>query len=286
MKTFRIIIILATVAVFASCTKKTLYDTGDTGHPEHGKIIALTTDWTDCGEDVAIPGVYTVKAGEYTAGVEMRNISQHHHTASIDHLFAAGRYNIHIYNVADGVTVNGTTATAGYAADPGWFFTGTESLTVEKDKDYTVTVAMHQQVRALTLELDVQDDASGRITGIDATLSGIAGAINIENGNPEGDAVTLTPAFTQTEGKYTAVMRLLGMAGNEQTLSLTLHFTDANSQSYTLRSDLSEQLSAFNADKKTPLVLHSILVVTPTAAGLTATITDWIPGETIPGAAD
>ncbi|MDR1344243.1 MAG: FimB/Mfa2 family fimbrial subunit [Tannerellaceae bacterium] len=280
MKTLRIIIALA---VLASCVKEPLYNTN---HPEHGKIVALVTDWTDRSEDVAIPGAYTVKAGTYTAGVDMQNTSQHSHTANIDHLFVAGQYNLCIYNEADGVTVNGTTATADYAVGPGWFFTGTESLTVEEDKDYTVTVAMRQQVRALTLELDVQGDAADRITGIDATLSGIAGAINIENGNPEGDAVTLTPAFTQTEGKYTAVMRLLGMAGSEQTLSLTLHFTDADPQPYTLMSDLSEQLSAFNEGKKTPLVLRSVLVATPSATELTVTITDWIPKEIIQGTAD
>jgi hypothetical protein len=134
---------------------------------------------------------------------------------------------------------------------------------------------MRQQVRQLTLELEITGDAKGLVTGIDASLSGIAGAIGIENGNPVGNAVTVTPGFTQTAGKYTATIRLLGVTGNRQNLSLTLHFASGNPAAYTVTSDLSGQLAAFNADKKTPLVLSAILVVTPTQAGFTATINPW-----------
>lgn len=145
---------------------------------------------------------------------------------------------------------------------------------------------MHQQVRQLTLELDITGDARDRITGIDATLSGVAGAIDITNGNPAGNPVTVTPVFTQANGKYSATIRLLGITGNTQTLSLTLHFADNNPANYTLNSDLSTQLATFNADKKMPLTLQSILTVVPTPTGLTSTIADWIRGDTNTGTAE
>lgn len=134
-------------------------------------------------------------------------------------------------------------------------------------------------VRQLTLELEISGDAASRLTGIDAELSGVAGAINIENGNPVGNAVTVAPVFVKTDGKYTAILRLLGITGNAQTLALTLYFADGNPATHTVTSNLSDKLAAFNADRKTPLTLHSILVVTPTGGGFTATIGEWQSGN-------
>jgi hypothetical protein len=169
-----------------------------------------------------------------------------------------------------------STATADYAAgELGWFFTGTGSVTVEKDRDHHVTVAMRQQVRGLTLELEITGDAKDLVTGVGATLSGVAGTIDIETGNPAGNAVTVAPVFVKTDGKYMATIRLLGVTGNAQPLALTLQFASGNPSTYTVASDLSSPFAAFNDDRKTPLTLRSILVVTPTQAGFTATIDPW-----------
>ena len=46
----------------------------------------------------------------------------------------------------------------------------------------------------------------------------------------------------------------------------------------TLTSDLTTALAAFNADKRTPLMLGGSVVETPTGSGFGATITDWMPG--------
>lgn len=256
--------IMAVVAL-ASCVKEPLYDTD---HPNHGKITLATT-WDERGENVYVPVSYTARIGDYTATMQGT-------TNSVDKLFPAGRCAIHLYNEVEHITVSGTTATADYTAgEIGWLFTGTETVDIEKDKDHYITVAMRQQVRQLTLRLDVAGNARERITGIEATLSGVAGAINIENGNPDGNPVTVIPVFTQTDGAYSATMRLPGITGAEQTLSLTLHFTDGNPSSFTFTSNLSEALAAFNADKKTPLTLTSGITVTITPLGVTAEISDW-----------
>ncbi|GHU79447.1 hypothetical protein FACS1894145_3620 [Bacteroidia bacterium] len=260
--------IAAIVCCLTSCVKEPLHDTD---HPEHGKIISLATTWDDRGEGIDIPASYTIKIGDYSA--ECRDGAS---PVSIDHLFPAGQYTIHIYNVSDNISVNGTTATANYAAgELGWLFTGSETVTIEKDKDHHVSVAMRQQVRQLTLIFDVTGDARDRLSGVEATLSGAAGAINIENGNPVGEAVTVIPVFAQTEGRYAATIRLLGITGTGQTLSLTLHFAGGNPRSFTLTSDLSDALAAFNADRKTPLTLTSGITVSITPLGVTAEISDW-----------
>ena len=107
-------------------------------------------------------------------------------THTPDHLFAPGSYTLAVWNPAEGITVNGTTATIAAATGtragtdtfvnnaPGWFFTYTEQVTIEKDRDYPLTAAMKQQVRELTLVVKPTGDAAGRITEIVAHLTGAA----------------------------------------------------------------------------------------------------------------
>jgi hypothetical protein len=274
-KAIILITIITQITVQTSCVKEPLYDTD---HPNHGKIT-LTTTWDERSETVYAPVSYTAKIGGYSTALQGI-------TNSVDNLFPAGRHDILIYNEAENISVSGTTATANYAAgEIGWLFTGKETVDVEKDKDYHVTVAMRQQVRQLTLKFDITGDARDRISGVDATLSGVAGAINIGNGNPEGNPVTVPLSFEalNTPGSFAAIVRLLGITGTGQILSLTLHFADDNPRSFTLTSDLSDALAAFNAEKKTPLTLTSGITVTITQLGVAAEIANWEGGgnETI-----
>lgn len=255
----------AAVAAFSSCIKEPLYNTN---HPDSGKVISLTATWDDRGEGVEVPSAYTARIGDFTTVLSGTD-------SGMENLFPDGAYTINVWNAADNITVSGATATADYSRPLGWLFTGTENVNVEKDKDHAFTVAMHQRVRQLTLELDMAGDAKDRITGVEASLSGVAGAIGIDNGNPEGAAVTVIPVFAQADGNYSATIRLLGVTGNAQTLSLTLHFAGGNPSTHTVTSDLSAALAAFNADRKTPLTLSAILTVTPTEAGFSATIDNW-----------
>ncbi|KAA6342075.1 hypothetical protein EZS27_010139 [termite gut metagenome] len=265
--------IMAILVCFLSCVTGTLCDTD---HPNHGRVVNLITDWSNRGEGIDIPANYTVAFGdEYIT--TLSGVSN-----AIDYLFPAGAYHINLYNSASKITVSGTTATADYTTFPlgdwkiGWFFTGVQDEYIEQDNDHTITIQMQQQIRQLNLMLELADDAQKRITGIEAVLSGIARSINIDNGNPVGSAVTVVPVFTkQTDGNYTASVRLMGIFGDAQTLTVTLSFASGNPSTVTLVSDLSGQLAAFNTDKKTPLTLRSIVLVTPIVEGFTATIKDW-----------
>ena len=276
---------MAAAVLLSSCVKDTLYDTP---HPDHGKI-AVTADWSARGEGIDIPATWTVTMGDYT-GTETSA------THAPDHLFAPGSYTLAVWNPAEGITVSGTTATIAAATGnragtdafvdnaPEWFFTHTEQVSIEKDKDYPLTAVMQQQVRELTLMIEPAGDAADRIESIGGTLSGAAGTLDFATGT-HGTPSEVELHFTKiTEGddagKWMATVRLLGIAGDAQRLTATLTYTDGNPQPTSLNSDLTSALNGFNDGKTAPLTLGGTIAETPGEAGFTGEITDW---ETVDG---
>ena len=261
-----------------SCVKDELHDTP---HPDYGKIT-VTADWTDHGDGVDIPAEWTVTMGGYT-GTETGE------THAPDYLFAPGNYTLAAYNTPENITVSGTIATVakdhGDAADlfisnaPGWLLTSVQEVTVKADTDYELTAVMHQQVRQLTLVIEPTGDAADRIESIEGSLSGAAGTLDFATG-AYGAASDVALHFTKiTEGedagKWTATVRLLGIAGDTQRLTATLTYADGNPTDTSLESDMTAALADFNADKTVPLTLGGTIAETPTEAGFTATIGDW-----------
>ena len=265
---------LALLLTLGGCVKDELHDTP---HPDTGSI-AVTADWTGRGEGVDIPAEWTVTMGGYT-GTETDA------THSPDYLFNPGSYTLAVYNPADGITVSGTTATVA-AADggcivntPGWFFTSVQEVAIAADTDYSLTAVMHQQVRELTLMIEPAGDAADRIESIGGTLSGAAGSLDFATGT-YGTPSEVELHFTKITdgddaGKWTATVRLLGIAGNLQRLTATLTYTDGNPQPTSLISDLTAALDGFNDGKTAPLTLGGTLAETPGEAGFTGEITDW-----------
>ena len=253
MKPTRYIPILAAAAtalLTASCVKDTLYNTP---HPNHGKIT-VTADWSARGEGIDIPATWTIAMGDYT-GTETAA------THAPDHLFAPGSYTLVAWNPAEGITVSGTTATVAPASGsqttgtfidnaPGWFFTHTEQVTIEKDTDYPLTAAMKQRVRELQLELEVTQGRPELIQSVTATLSGIAGAFDMARGQTTGEPTSTVFSFTRDGSKLTADARLLGTMGAVQTLVLDIVFTDGGRTQRT-EVDLTEALADFNGDMTT-----------------------------------
>ena len=283
MKTTRYISIMAAAAgllLTASCVKNTLYNTP---HPDYGKIT-VTADWSARGEGIDIPAAWTVSMDDYA-------------THAPDHLFAPGSYTLAVWNPAEGITVSGTTATVAAATGnragteafvdnaPGWFFTYTEQVSIEKDCDYTFIAAMKQQMRELTLVIEPTGDAAGRITEIAASLTGAAGTLDFAT-DTYGAASSVVLPFTKiTEGadagKWTATVRLLGVTGTEQLLTGEIRYADGNPLPTTLESDLTEALKDFNAGKVGPLMLGGTLVETPEETEFSGfEITGW---ETVEG---
>ena len=264
----KIYTIILTASLLSSCVKDTLYDTP---HPDHG-MISVTADWSARGEGIDIPATWTVTMGDYT-GTETSA------THAPDHLFAPGSYTLVVWNPAEGITVNGTTATVAAATGndsgsgafisnaPGWLFTSVQQVLIEKDTDYPLTAAMKQQVRELTLVVEPTGDAAGRITEIVAHLTGVAGTLDFAT-DTYGAASSVVLPFTRiTEGddagKWKATVRLLGVTGTEQLLTGEIRYADGNTTPTTLKSDLTEALKEFNTGKSASLTLGGTLVETP-----------------------
>ena len=190
----------------------------------------------------------------------------------------------------EGIDIPATwTVTAGTEAfvdnAPGWFFTYTEQVSIEKDCDYTFIAAMKQQTRELTLVVEPTGDAAGRITEVAAYLSGAAGTLDFAT-DTYGAASSVVLPFTKiTEGadagKWTATVRLLGVTGTEQLLTGEIRYADNNPLPTTLKSDLTEALKDFNAGKSESLTLGGTLVETPEETEFSESeITGW---ETVEG---
>ena len=273
------ILSLALLLTLGGCVKDELHDTP---HPDTGKVT-VTADWADRGEDVGIPAQWTICMGDYT-GTETGA------THSPDYLFSPGDYTLAVYNIPEGITVSGTTAAVA-AADggcivntPGWLFTSVQEVAIEADTDYELTAVMRQQVRELTLMIEPAGDAADRIETIEGTLSGAAGTLDFAtgiHGTPSEVKLHFTKITDGNDaGKWTATVRLLGIAGDAQRLTATLTYTDGNPQPTSLNSDLTAALDGFNDDKTTSLTLGGTLAETPDEAGFTGEITGW---ETVDG---
>ena len=269
------ILTLVLLLTLGGCVKDELHDTS---HPGTGKIT-VTADWADRGEGVDIPASWHIVMGDYT-GTETGA------THSSDHLFSPGNYTLAAYNIPEDIAVSGTTATVAAAGGnliantPGWLFTSVQEVAIEADTDYALTAAMRQQVRELTLVLEPAGDAADRIEAIEGTLSGAAGTLDLAtdtHGTPSEVELHFTKITSGDDaGKWTATVRLLGIAGDTQRLAATLAYADGNPADTSIESDLTAALDGFNSGKGEPMTLGGTLVETPEGMEVDGTeITGW-----------
>lgn len=273
--------ILATALLFSlgGCVKDELHDTP---HPDKG-IVAVAIDVPQGDEEEE--GAYTVEIDGTTADGK-----EGHYTVS-DPL-PPGEYTVLAHNTPQGFTVTDgiarverTDGTVRALTDfinplPDYLYSGTERITVVADDTLRMNLDVVQRVCDLHIELTVTEGDPERIAAIAGTLSGVAEAYDLRNETLYGEAVSTRPTFTRSGDKVSADLRLLGVLGDVQTLTLVLTFTDGQTQ--TVESDLTEILADFNGDMEEALGIEGELH-TPVRAGMEATIKDWntIPGDPV-----
>jgi hypothetical protein len=255
----------------------------ETDHPDKGQVT-ITADWSGMGMGIPRPESYMAEVNE-TAYADIPTTPDSHTFPDVD----PGTCTAYLYNKVSNLPVANKTATvatipapAGQTGawldpQPGWLFTGRLQETVEADKDYAFTVPMKQQVRQLTLVIEPMGGTADKIESIMASLSGVAGSLDLDNDAHDAPANVLLVFFKDADAKWRATVRLLGIAGSEQKLTGTITFAGGSPGDMPLESDLSTNLAQFNADKKTPLTLGGTTVETPTGAGFTVTINGWNP---------
>lgn len=263
-----------------SCVKKIRYNTS---HPDFAKI-SLSPDWTARGEGVPVPEKWAISIGDYTVN---EYIGQSHEA---QRLFEPGSYSLLVYNPADGITVEGTTATVSASSEagqdafisgsPAWFFTAVQDVTIEKDREYLFSIVMKQQIRRLTLIVEPTGKTADLIEGIEGSLSGVAGKIDFATGSHSSPSKVKLDFTKISEGadagKWMTSVLLLGIADDKQQLSVNMRFIKGSAlRPITINSDLSAPLAGFNTDKPHPLVIGGTMVETPTMVGVVTSIDNW-----------
>lgn len=251
--------------LLASCVKDELHDTP---HPDQG-VVSVSVDYPQGAEE-----------DDYTVEVDGQPLDEGDNASDP---LAPGEHTVLVYNTPEGFTVtdgiayverlDGTRALTDLIDPlPETLYSGTKTVTVVADDTLHVDLDILQRTRDLRLELTVTEGDPERIASITGILSSVAGAYDLRSETLYGEAVCTAPVFTRNGDKVSADLRLLGIMGDRQTLTLVLTFTDGQTQ--TTESDLTEALAGFGSDMTEPFTLTAGLR-TPMEAGFSASITDW-----------
>ena len=265
---------MAAAVLLSSCVKDTLYDTP---HPDKGAVtISLTGLSADDNYVLDMDGKVADITGSPFTNPDLLN---------------PGTHSMVIYNRAEGFTFDGRMAQVHIEdgktrADgvsiiplPGYLKTASREITVTADDTLRVYPSPQQRVRDLHIEFTVTQGRPELIQTVTGTLSGIAGAFDMEAGQTTGEPASTVVAFTRDGDKLTADARLLGTMGAVQTLVLDIAFVD-DGRTQRTEVDLMEALADFNGDMNTAYRVTGTLETPVGMEEATAEITGW---ETVDG---
>lgn len=254
--------------LLASCVKDELHDTP---HPDKGVVA------------VAIGLPQGTSQDDYTVEIDGTTADGKEGSYTVSDPLPPREYTVLAYNTPQGFTVTEgiahverTDGTVRALTDfinplPDYLYSGTERITVVADDTLRMNLDVTQRVRDLHIELTVTEGDPERITDITGTLSGVAEAYDLRNETLYGTAVSTRPTFTRSGDKMSADLRLLGIMGDAQTLSILLTFSNGDTQS--IESDLTEVLAGFNGNTE-PFTLTGNLR-TPVEGGFAGSIDGW-----------
>ena len=250
-KIFTFIAVMLAATLLSSCVKDELHNTP---HPDRGAVTVSLTG-------LAADGVYVLDIDGQTADITGSPFT-------FPDLLTPGTYSLVVYNRAEGFTFDGRmaqvhTEDGKTRADgvsiiplPGYLKTASREITVTADDTLHLTPAPQQRVRTpapqqrvrdLHIEFTVTQGRPELIQTVTGTLSGIAGAFDMEAEQTTGEPVSTVVTFTRDGDKLTADARLLGTMGAAQTLVLDIAFVDGGRTQQT-EVDLTEALADFNGN--------------------------------------
>ena len=210
--------------MLASCVKDELHNTP---HPDQG-VVSVSVDYPQGAEE-----------DDYTVEVDGKPLDEGDNASDP---LTPGEHTVLVHNTPEGFTVtdgiayvermDGTRAITDLINPlPETLYSGAKkTVTVVADDTLHLDLSVAQRTRDLRLELTVTEGDPERITAITGTLSGVARAYDLRNETLYGEAVSTAPAFTRNGDKVSADLRLLGIMGDRQTLTLVLTFTDGQTQ--------------------------------------------------------
>ena len=266
---------MAAAVLLASCVKDDLYNTP---HPDKGAVV-ITTDWTEALAESTVPDTYLLRMDDGKA------VQASGETTVYPDLPAPGAHTLLIYNEPEGITVEGSTATIALKDGmliplPGYLFSAEKQLDVMQDETLRITVPMQRRLCPIILSLDLNGENADEIARIDATLSGMAGSVDLRTGTPGNESLTVRFNVRSAEAKARATdavalemkCRVTGTAQGGRQI-LTVKVTMADGYVSTITSDLTENLKDLNADME-PVRLEGSIEA-PQDGYFSGTIKDW-----------
>lgn len=266
---------MVAAVLLASCVKDDLYNTP---HPDKGAVV-ITTDWTEAFAESTIPDTYQLRMDDGKV------VQASEETTVYPDLLAPGAHTLLIYNEPEGITIADDAATVQQKDGmliplPGYLFSAEADLNVVQDDTLRVNVLMKRRLCPIILNLDLNGENADEIAKIEATLSGIAGSVDLRTGTPGGESLTARLDVREAEAKARSTdamalemkCRVTGTAQGERQI-LTVNITMADGYISTITSDLTEHLKDLNTDME-PIRLEGSIEA-PQDGHFSGTIKDW-----------
>ncbi|MDR2890538.1 MAG: FimB/Mfa2 family fimbrial subunit [Alistipes sp.] len=297
----KILILAAGLALsFSSCR---IYD------PLNEAGLVLTTEWSERSEGVTVPESYNVELGDYSAthteaaqkidhpftrdtyrlhiwnptqgvkvdgtvvtvmDLEEEQEPQRRSLADARENLAGMRERRNLAGTRQGEEYGGL-----LTGNIGWLFTSAMDADIQGGGAQEIVAPMSQQVGELTFIIEPTGENADRIDGIAGTLTGAAKKLDFDTGKHSVSSEVQFDFEKNADGKWQASTRLLGVTGTSQIMSVWIFFAENRPDVIVLDSDMTETLAGFNTNKKTPVVLGTQIVETPSEAGFTSTIDNW-----------
>lgn len=266
--------LLGTLLILVSgCVKDDLYNTP---HPDKGAVV-IATDWSDALAEADVPSAYCLCMDN---GKTERTTEK---SCCYPDLLLPGEHSLLLYNEPQGISISGTTATINLREDgtlepmPEYLFSATQKLYVAPDDTLRVTVPMVRRLCPIVLKLSLTGENKEEIARIEATLSGMAGSVELQSGTLGSEKLTVgldvKSIETRTPSSGIEIRcRTLGVNSQERQL-LTVTVTMRDGYQSRIISDLTEALKELNKEM-TPIVLDGT-VPPPQDGHFEGSITDW-----------
>ncbi len=208
--------------------------------------------------------LHTGYAGNYYMKVQDYHTSVPAADFPCPQVFAPGSYTLSVFNLPEGMERCGQPGgrgipcrTALLLPQPGVLYGNAATIGIAADDTLAVTLPMKQLTRRLTLKMKLAGGNPGILAGTEASITGIAPALDIAALKLQGDPATVRPVFVREGDVLTAELNLLGTAADvRQEFIIVLIATDGQRQ--TLARDMTGALSDFNRGTD-PMTLDATL---------------------------
>jgi len=275
---FTYIIIMCMALALTSCVKHDIYDTE---HPDKGALV-VTADFGSHSSEANVPSSYIIRVGDVEQTVQGE-------TNVFGKLLDPTTYKMLVYNVPDGITVNGTVATVNgvqarsrassveIEATPDYLFGAYRQVTIAEDDTTWVAARMRQYVKLLRISLNVKEGDYSRIVKAECTLDGVVMSVDLATGVLGGHSAFVSNGMEVDGSRLTTVFRLLGVVASERQ-AFTVKITYTNGDEDVMESDISDMIDGINdggGEGATPDTNISGDISLPVESGSSATIVGW-----------